>query len=383
MVLINVKVPLWGYKWPCRASLWGGYLVLTEESLGMFGVVNRRSDLHDLHVPVVPIKAGVFNGALRDDEAIRKSLMLWEGLPIIQDKVGGIDDHPPEKIVTARRQIVGQVRNVSWDGEEGKIRAEAWFSDELGSPPEMMEFLGKGGKLGVSSAYFHETLAEEGEYEGVRYSERYYDLVPNNLAIVMNPACPLGTCGIGVESSKKETIKSEAKNMVNDISVDMNELVGLRTESATAKVAMAESEKIKKELGEKVVAVEAEKAKIAVERDELVKKLAEVTAERDELKVKVEAAAVEAKKQEFLGKFPDESRVAAEKELLGVYMEDPARMVIEHGVRYAELLVGNKSVVGQESAKEFVPEPDVESQEYEALGLPSEKELAKMFGVEI
>ena len=84
---------------------------------------------------------------------------------------------------------MGQVRNPIWDEVEEKIRAEAWFSDELGSPPEIMRFLEGGGKLGVSGAYFHETFVEEGEYRGVNYNARYYDLVPNNLAIVMYPTC--------------------------------------------------------------------------------------------------------------------------------------------------------------------------------------------------
>ena len=113
-------------------------------------------------------------------------------------------------------------------------------------------------------------------------------------------------------------------------------------------------------------------------------KLAEVTAERDALKAKVDEAAVEAKKQEFLGKFPAENRAAAESELLGVYMEDPAKFVIEKGGRYAELLVGKvPQQVAQESAKQFVPEPDVESQEWKAMGFPTEKEIAGMFGIEV
>lgn len=330
-------------------------------------------------VPITVIAAGVANGALRDRAAVKKSTPLWDGLPIIRAKVGGIDDHPPEKIVTCRKQIVGQVKNPVWDEEGGKIRAEAWFSDELGSPPELMEFVRGGGKLGVSPAYFHETVGESGELNGDKYNVKYYNLVPNNSAIVEYPACPLGTCGINVEH--KET--HEVKIMDKEMAIDMEELVSLRTESATAKVAAAESERIKKELGEKVVAVEAEKAKIAAERDELVAKLAEVTAERDGLKAKVEAAAVEAKKQEFLGKFPAENRVAAESELLGVYMEDPAKLVIEHGNRYAELLVSKVPQAAKESAKEFVPEPDVESQEWSAMGFPTEKEIASMFGVEI
>ena len=63
----------------------------------------------------------------------------------------------------------------------------------------------------------------------------------------------------------------------------------------------AESEKVKKELGEKVVKVEAEKAKIAAERDELVAKLAEVTAERDGFKAKVEAAVQQVQLIVFVG----------------------------------------------------------------------------------
>ena len=350
-------------------------LEIAVDSMDLFDV-NVVGGGVELSVPVVVIKAGVYNGALRDGDAIRKSAPLWEGMPIIQTKVEGIDDHPPEKIVTCRKQIVGQVRNPVWSEEEGKIRAEAWFSDELGSPPEIMRFLEGGGKLGVSGAYFHETLNEEGEFEGVKYSARFYDLVPNNLAIVMYPACPVGTCGINVESFNN----SEVKKMTSEMAIDMEELVSLRTESATAKVAAAESEKVKKELGEKVVKVEAEKAKIAAEMDEMAVKLAEVTAERDALKAKVDEAAVEAKKQEFLGKFPAENRAAAESELLGVYMEDPAKFVIEHGNRYAELLVGKGP---QQLGKEFVPEPDVESQEWKAMGFPTEKEIAGMFGIEV
>ena len=327
-----------------------------------------------IKVPITVIAAGVANGALRDKAAVKKSTPLWDGLPIIRAKVGGIDDHPPEKIVTCRKQIVGQVKNPVWDEENGKIHAEAWFSDELGSPPELMEFVGGGGKLGVSPAYFHETVGESGELNGDKYNVKYYNLVPNNSAIVEYPACPLGTCGINVEH--KET--HEVKIMVNEMNIDMDELVSLRTESATAKVAAVESERIKKELGEKVIALESDKAKIIVERDELVKRLADVAAERDELKAKVDAAAVESKKQEFLGKFPEESKVAAESELLAAYMGDPAKFVIEHGARYAELLVGNKVAAAKEAGKTMVPELDSEAQIYEEIGLPDMKEI---FGI--
>ena len=325
-------------------------------------------------VPVTVITAGVFNGALRDREAVKKSAVLWEGMPIIRTKVGEIDDHPPEKIVTCRKQIVGQVRNVKWDDVNGRVRGEAWFNDELGSPPELMEFVKGGGKLGVSGAYFHDTIQEEGEFDGNKYSSVYYNLVPNNLAIVTYPACPLGTCGVNTESKN-----IEVKNM-SEMTVDMNELVTLRTESATAKVAAAESEKIKKELGEKVVAVEAERAKVAAENSELVKKLAEVSAERDALKAEIEKAAVEAKKQVFLGKFPVENRAAAESELLGAYMEDAGKFVIEHGNRYAELLAGTK-VAAKESAKEFVPEVDAESKMYDEMGVPTKDELIAALGI--
>lgn len=112
--------------------------------------------------------------------------------------------------------------------------------------------------------------------------------------------------------------------MDKEMAIDMEELVSLRTESATAKVAAAESERIKKELGEKVVAVEAEKAKIIAERDELVAKLAEVTAERDGLlRLRLRPLLLRLRSRSFSGKFPVENRVAAESELLGVYMEDP------------------------------------------------------------
>ena len=57
------------------------------------------------------------------------------------------------------------MKNPVWDEEGGKIRAEAWFSDELGSPPELMELVRGGGKLGVSGAYFHETVDEVGVEE--------------------------------------------------------------------------------------------------------------------------------------------------------------------------------------------------------------------------
>ena len=326
-----------------------------------------------IKIPVTVIAAGIANGALRDREAIKKSTPFWN-VPIIKTKVGDIDDHPPEKIVTCRKQIVGQVKNPVWDEESGKIHAEAWFSDELGSPPELMKFVGGGGKLGVSGAYFHETADGEGELDGEKYNSKYYNLVPNNLAIVEYPACPLGTCGINVEHEETH----EVKIMDKDITVDMNELVDLRTESATAKVAAAESEKIKKELSEKVIALESDKAKMAVERDELVKRLADVSAERDELKAQVDAAAVESKKQEFLGKFPEESKVAAETELLAAYMGDPAKFVIEHGARYAELLVGNKVAAAKEAGKTMVPDLDSEAQIYEEIGLPDMKDI---FGI--
>ena len=44
------------------------------------------------------------------------------------------------------------------------------------------------------------------------------------------------------------------------------------------------------------------------------------------------------------------------------------------------LLVGKGP---QQLGKEFVPEPDVESQEWKAMGFPTEKEIAGMFGIEV
>ena len=80
------------------------FLEIAVDSMGMFEVGGGGL----LSVPVVVIKAGVFNGALRDVEAIRKSTMLWEGMPIIQSKVEGIDDHPPEKIVPVGNRLWGR-----------------------------------------------------------------------------------------------------------------------------------------------------------------------------------------------------------------------------------------------------------------------------------
>ena len=329
-----------------------------------------------ISVPVTAITAGIFNGNLRDRAAISESLPHWEGVPIIRYVENGVAIHPPEKIVKSVSYVVGKLRDVRWDEEGGRICGNAFFSPELGASEEFMKAVANGVRYGVSAMYFREALDESGEVEGKKYNTRSTKILPNNLAIVDNPACPKNKCGINVEEKVPEVDVKEEKEEKNNLEVrNMSEEItkeyvdGLKAAIESNKTVVESLTAEKVAISEKLVSETA--AKVAAET------------ERDALKAKLSTIETEKKKATFLGQFPEANRKMAEEELLPVFMEDASKVVMEHGERFAELLAVVVESKAESKGKEHVPEMSAEEQEYVAMGLPSKEQIMADMGIKI
>lgn len=394
-------------------------------------------------VPITVIKAGVFNGAMRSAEEISRSTKLWEGVPIIFETVGGVVDHPPDGIVTNRKQVVGQLRDVWYDGTAEAVRGNGYFTEDLGAPPAMIDALASGAKVGVSGCYFKDSSEGEGEYEGKKFNRTFSNILPNNLAIVENPACKIGMCGINVESIKYfdkdgneikiPGIGRESNDFVSmslgsdemgnievwfpkekfgkDIPFDRLNVtneeefknIGIQLINLIANIAKISLEhndggnvmgdEITKEM---FATLKTESESVKTENESVKKTVAEkeaeivtlkasvesVTKERDAMKVELDKIALESKKVSFISKFPAAAQEAATKELLPVFLESPEKLALEHGNRFAELMgVATFVADPKGAALEHVPAVEGEEAEYAKLGVPSIAEIKKQFGV--
>jgi hypothetical protein len=331
----------------------------------------------EIIVPITVMKAGVYNSSLRTAKVVSKSTQLWEGVPIILEKVNGTAEHPVEGIVTSLQQVVGQLRDVYWDDSNGRIRGNGHFSEALGASPELIYSLVSGERPGVSGAYFRDGTDSSGEFEGVVYNKIVENILPNNLAIVDNPACK--DCRINMDSNVVDTTidvdninrdsRSESRleelNMVEETKLVIDEL----------KIQVESAKKLTSEKDMEITALKAKIAEMGVEAAASTIKL--VDAEK-----KLAEIALESKKVAFLAQFPAEKKEVAAKELLEPFMADAAGFLLQHGGRYAELLtVEAAKQTPKGSGKEFTPELDSEEKEYQALGVPSLDAIKKQLGV--
>jgi hypothetical protein len=339
---------------------------------------------NEIIVPITVMKSGVYNSSLRTAEVVSRSTQLWEGVPIILERTAsGTAEHPTEGIVTSLQQVVGQLRDVYWDNSNGRIRGNGHFSEALGASPELIYSLVSGEKPGVSGAYFRDGTDSAGEFEGVAYKSVVANILPNNLAIVDNPACK--ECRINMESDNKdrkenfidvskvesdaEKRKLEELTMVEDIKTESKVIID------ELKVQVESAKKVALDKDAEIVALKSKMAEMGVEAAAKDIKLAESTKKLAEI-------ALESKKVAFLAQFPVDKREDAAKELLQPFMADAAGFVVTHGVRFAELLtVESAKLTPKGAGKEFTPEMDSEEREYQALGVPSLDAIKKQLGV--
>lgn len=340
---------------------------------------------NDVLKPITIMKSGVFNGAKKDVDALRASTRLWDGKDILlYVNAEGIYDHPPEGISTKPEYIVGKIENPFWEEDRQRIRAVAHFYADK-APPWIIEKIENNEPLGVSGAFFCEKVPERGTLDGVEFSfiERKY--VPNNAAIVSNPACELPFCGINTNGEDK-LVENDTSNKVEVPTVDGTRSVPL--ENLTINVNMPKLEEVKmSEEDTKKLALEAElntQKQIVVEKDQLIAtkdaEILKITTELNTLKEEKVKIETQAKTDKFLSQFPEVNREKAKTELLPVFLENPAELVLNAAKMQSLMFVDGKPA-GE--AKEFVPVPETNSEDkvFDDLGVVSKDEMKKRFGL--
>ena len=264
---------------------------------------DHKMENNEIIIPISIMKTGVFNGYLKTPEDLKTSTKWWEGLPIVIKNSNDISGHPETVIVTTKTHRVGQVRDVTWDAEKERLVANAHIDIEL-CPKWLLDDLEIGKIKGVSGTYFTDLVKIEGEKGGKKYTAIETNYAPNNIAIVNNPACtPLEGCGLNVNE------KIENGNNQNGVDKMTDEVIDTKT----------------MELEKKLVDMEIQ-----------MNSLKQTITEKETLIAGYEKAK---KESEFLAQFPVENQKAARDELLPLFMEDPAKMLVTNSKRLGELLV--------------------------------------------
>lgn len=138
--------------------------------------------------PVVPIVAGVLNDYLVPREEIAAFVEAWNGIPL---PVGHPQNDYGEAISanspSLSTQHVGQFFHARMDGP--RLVGELWLDiarcETLGGAAQAcLTRLEAGEPLEVSTAFFAETVAEQGIYNGVRYVGIRRGLRPDHLALL-------------------------------------------------------------------------------------------------------------------------------------------------------------------------------------------------------
>ena len=151
-------------------------------------------------VPCVLMAEGVQNCALKPFEEFYDSdglegALWFEGVPIVREHPDGHVYHLTPKI--------GKVRNVQFDVDGRRVTAEAvLFNDRL--TPEERKKIENGEQLGGSIGFWcnDEPLdAAQIWNDGTEYNViQRAPFFGDHFALVQDPACPVGVCGFNVES---------------------------------------------------------------------------------------------------------------------------------------------------------------------------------------
>lgn len=178
------------------------YQVRTETYMGRKHLV----------APVVLMVEGVHCGSggptLYTAEELSKFPEAWNGrpVPVFHPQENGIpvSCNDPQVI---QRQSVGQLFNVHFDSDAGKLRGEIWVDEERGRliSPATMTALRNGRQLEVSTGLYTEDEDMPGVWNGEEYARIARNHRPDHLALLPGER---GACswedGCGVRANEQE-----------------------------------------------------------------------------------------------------------------------------------------------------------------------------------
>lgn len=192
-----------------------------------------RHEMHDgtehMVVPVVMIVEGVLNDALILSEEFGAFPDAWNGIPVPvlhpEEHGQSISANRPDIV---DRNTIGRVYNTHVDGK--KLKAELWINkkkaEKLGHG-DVVKALEAGFVMEVSTGYFAEDEAKEGEYNGRPYNHIHRGIRPDHLALLPTQ---IGACsvkdGCGTRVNNK---RSSMAMKVNDALAVLQKALGLKS----------------------------------------------------------------------------------------------------------------------------------------------------------
>ena len=153
-----------------------------------------------LVIPCIMAQEGVMNNAFLSELELKKSTQAWNyrPVPILHPKKQGeySSANDPDVI---QKNVIGHVFNTKV--EDKKLKSELWLditkAVNLGYS-DIIENLGKGKMMEVSTGYFCDAKKEPGIYRGRAFDSVHVNLKPDHLAILPTEvgACSLADgCG--------------------------------------------------------------------------------------------------------------------------------------------------------------------------------------------
>ena len=312
------------------------------------------NSVDEIVVPIIVMKTGVFNEYLKEANALSQSTKWWNGVSIVIQSEDKADEHPDTIIVTNKTVRVGQVLHPKWDVTHERIVAEAHIDTRL-CPNWLKTSIMNGDIKGISGTYFCDLEPKKGEIDDKKYTHIEKNYVPNNVAIVKTPACKPPDCGLNLEINAQkgdkmaDKVKKLCKNCGKPIE-DCTDEGGPVTDEDLEDVAEGDEKDIKANKNKKketvkdphdsnVIVKQGEGEKMAnITIEELQKQLADMAVVVNSQKEELAKYKTSEKETAFLAQFPEESRAAAKAELLPVFMQDPAGLVMNSAKRLGELL---------------------------------------------
>ena len=148
-----------------------------------------------LVVPVVMIVEGVLNSALLPLSEFGRYPEAWNGRPVPvrhpEERGAPVSANRPDVI---ERTTIGQLFNTHVEGQ--KLKSEAWINVEkaerLGYGP-LLEAMGAGEILEVSTGYFADDDLTPGQWNGVPYGTIHRNIRPDHLALLPDEE---GACSV-------------------------------------------------------------------------------------------------------------------------------------------------------------------------------------------
>lgn len=169
--------------------------------------------------PCVAIVPGILNRLLVPMQAISKTLVLWNGRPLVlnhpRDAEGGfISANDPHVI---EQYSVGRI----WyaNNDDDRLKVQAWVNlakaEELGGDATLMvERLRNKEAIEVSTGFWSDTHEQKGELNGNEYDEVADLILPDHLAMIPNG---IGACNWGDGCGMPRTNESNQINVLKAI----------------------------------------------------------------------------------------------------------------------------------------------------------------------